>query len=220
MQLCAAKGRTSLKLKERNSISLELEFTRKNPGALQRMMSFLDWEPNGYATGFVVGDGLIITAYHVVSGNLDVPKKLALGFGRKDQLEVKAYANGCPAKVVKIDPEADLALLQINGCSDRVDSPAFQATVAKDEKLLLIAKPHGEKVVGYGTFIGSYAFKGIDYWSVKIAARDGFSGSPVYNEQGEIVGVFSGYDWNQKVAIISPGSRAQKLLEDFAAGKP
>lgn len=183
-------------------------------------MAFLDWEPNGYATGFVVGNGLIITAYHVVSGNLDISKKLALGFGRKDQLEVKAYANGCPAKVVKIDAEADLALLQLNGCSSRADSPLFQATLEKDEKLLLIAKPHGEKVVGYGTFVGSYAFKGIDYWSVNIAARDGFSGSPVYNEDGEIVGVFSGYDWTQKVAIISPGSRAQKLLEDFASGKP
>ena len=35
--------------------------------------------------------------------------------------------------------------------------------------------------------MGAYAFNGINYWSVKISARDGYSGSPVYNEKGEVV---------------------------------
>jgi S1-C subfamily serine protease len=60
----------------------------------------------------------------------------------------------------------------------------------------------------------------MEYWSVKIAGRDGFSGSPVYNEQGQIIGVFSGYDWTQKLAVISPGARAEKLLADFASANP
>jgi V8-like Glu-specific endopeptidase len=50
---------------------------------------------------------------------------------------------------------------------------------------------------------------------VKIDSRDGFSGSPVYNDKAEVVGVFSGYDWSQKLALISPSIRAQKLLEDY-----
>jgi hypothetical protein len=41
---------------------------------------------------------------------------------------------------------------------------------------------------------------------VKIESRDGFSGSPVYNEKAEVVGIFSGYDWSQKVALISPAT--------------
>ena len=45
--------------------------------------------------------------------------------------------------------------------------------------------------------------------------RDGFSGSPVFNDKAEIVGVFSGYDWANKLAVISPGGSAQKLLEDY-----
>src|SRR5438105_15300708 len=69
----------SLKQRERNTISLELEFTRKSPSALQRFVSFLNWGANGYATGFLVGDHLVMTAYHVVSGELDESKKLALG---------------------------------------------------------------------------------------------------------------------------------------------
>src|SRR5258705_8799414 len=49
----------------RNTISLELEFTKRNPNALQRVITFLNWGANGYATGFVVGEHLVMTAYHV-----------------------------------------------------------------------------------------------------------------------------------------------------------
>jgi len=205
-----------LKIQERNSVSLELQFSRKNPNGLQRMISSYDWEPNAYATGFFVGDGLMITAYHVVSGKLDASKRLALGFDRKDQLKVTVHANGCSAKVIKVDEEADLALLQVCG-SGEANFPTFQPTVTKDEELLIVARPHGQKVVGRGTFYGSYSFNGIEYWSGKVEGRDGFSGSPVYNQRGELVGVFSGYDWSQKLAVISPGVRAQKLVDEVTS---
>jgi S1-C subfamily serine protease len=209
-----------VKQKERNTISLELEFTKKNPNALQKMISFLNWGPNGYATGFLVGDHLVMTAYHVVSGDLDESKKVALGFGRSDKLEAKVYTNGCQAKVLKVDVAADLALLEVCGLSKQVASPSFQNNLSKDEKLMLIARPHGDRVVSHGTFYGAYSLKGVDYWGVKISARDGFSGSPVYNEKGEVVGVFSGYDWSQKLAVISPSLRAQQLLEEYSSAKP
>ena len=184
-QVCLGKNSSEiLKQQSRNTISLELEFSKKNPNPLQRVISFLNWGPNGYATGFLVGGRLVITAYHVVSGDLDESKKLALGFGRGDELEVKAYTNGCQAKVLKVDKAADLALLEVCSNSKQAELPAFQSTLNKDEKLLLIARPHGDKIVSHGTFYGSYAFKGVEYWSVKITARDGFSGSPVYNQQG------------------------------------
>ena len=206
---------------ERNTISLELEFAKKNPNALQRVISFLNWGPNGYATGFVVGDHLVMTAYHVVSGGLDESKKLALGFSRTDELEARVFTNGCQAKVLGVDVNADLALLEVCGTPKQAVSPSFQLNLSKDEKLMLIARPHGDRVVSRGTFYGAYSLKGVDYWSVRISARDGFSGSPVYNEQGEVVGVFSGYDWSQKLAVISPGFRAQKLLETYGpSAKP
>ncbi len=206
---------------ERNTISLELEFTKRNPSALQRVITFLNWGANGYATGFVVGDHLVMTAYHVVSGDLDESKKLALGFSRNDKLEARVFTNGCQAKVLGVDVNADLALLEVCGTPKQTVSPSFQLNLNKDEKLMLIARPHGDRVVSHGTFFGAYSLRGVDYWSVKISARDGFSGSPVYNEKGEVVGVFSGYDWAQRLAVVSPGERAQKLLEAYApSAKP
>ena len=71
--LCLAEKSTSrmLKQQERYTLSLELEFTKKDQNAIEHAISVLfDVGPNGYATGFLVGNGLVMTAYHVISGNL------------------------------------------------------------------------------------------------------------------------------------------------------
>jgi len=205
-----------LKQQERYTLSLELEFSKKEQNPLEQAISVLfDVGPNGYATGFLVGNGLVMTAYHVISGNLSATKKVMLGFKASDELTVKVYVDGCRAKVMKVDKEADLALLEMCRGSKNTKAPKFQTAPSKDDKLFLIARPHGDKVVSHGSFYGNYMLGTQEYWSVKIDSRDGFSGSPVYNSDAEVVGVFSGYDWSQKLALISPSIRAQKLLEDY-----
>lgn len=209
------------KQQERYTLSLELEFRKKNPNAFQKAVSVLDWGPNGYASGFVVGDGLVMTAYHVVSGKLTLSKRAILGFAPDDELRVTVHVNGCLANVVKVDEDADLALLSVCHTGKEARTPAFQTQLNKDEKLLLIARPHGDKMISEGNFYGPYSFRGQEYWSARIDPREGYSGSPVYNRKAELIGVFSGYDWSQKLAVISTGSRAQKLLEDYvSSAKP
>jgi len=222
---CVADSKSSnrmLKQQERYTLSLELEFSKKEQNPLEQAISVLfDVGPNGYATGFLVGNGLVMTAYHVISGNLSSTKKVMLGFKASDELAVKVYVDGCRAKVIRVDKEADLALLEMCRNSKNAKAPIFQTAPVKDDKLFLIARPHGDKVVSHGSFYGNYMLGTQEYWSVKIDSRDGFSGSPVYNDKAEVVGVFSGYDWSQKLALISPSIRAQKLLEDYnATAKP
>ena len=210
-----------MKQQERYTLSLELEFTKKEQNPLEHAISVLfDVGPNGYATGFLVGNGLVMTAYHVISGNLSSTKKVMLGFKASDELAVKVFVDGCRAKVIKVDKEADLALLEMCRNSKSAKAPRFQTAPVKDDKLFLIARPHGDKIVSHGSFYGNYMLGNQEYWSVKIDSRDGFSGSPVYNANAEVVGVFSGYDWSQKLALISPSTRAQKLLEDYQADNP
>jgi S1-C subfamily serine protease len=214
--------RRLLKQQERYTLSLELEFSKKQQNPLEQAISVLfDVGPNGYATGFLVGNGLVMTAYHVISGNLSTTKKVMLGFKATDVLSVKVFVDGC--RVIKVDKEADLALLEMCRSSKAAKAPKFQTAPNKDDKLFLIARPHGDKVVSHGSFVGDYMLGNQEYWSVRIDSRDGFSGSPVYNSNAEVVGVFSGYDWSQKLALISPSIRAQKLLDDYnadAATKP
>ena len=216
----ASQGNPGLVIKqrERYTRSIALEFTRKNRNVAERALSVLaDVGPNAYASGFLVGDGLVMTAYHVVSGRLSASKRKLLGFKPDDELEVRAYVGGCPAKVVKIDKDADLALLAVCGSSN-AKRPTFQLTPTIDEQLILIAQPHESKFLRKGVFQGPYIFQGKQYWSIKVDAFDGFSGSPVYNHQGEIVGVFCGYDSTEGLAFISPGAKAKSFLEEWDAG--
>ena len=208
---------SSVLKRDGGTVSVDLTFGRKNPNSAERLGSILDWGANGYATGFVVGDGLVMTAYHVVSGNLSASKKVQLGFGAKDELEVKAYVNGCRATLVRADADADLALLRVCRSQKQPAAPAFETGPSKDERLLLIARPNNQKSVKWGTFHGEYQLRGQQYWSAKLDGRDGYSGSPVFNERGELVGVFSGYDWSKDLAVISPGARAKELLEGYHA---
>lgn len=207
------------KQRERYSISLDLEFSRKNGNSLDGTLSVLfGADPNAYATGFLVGDGLVMTAYHVVSGNLSDSKKINLGFKPGDELQVRVFVKGCRATVIKVDPDADLALLEICGSQKTTSRPTFQAAPDKNEQLLLIARPNGYKRVSNGTLHGPYSWRGQEYWSAKIESRDGYSGSPVYNQKAEVVGVFTGYDRINDVALISPAIRAQKLLDEYMQG--
>ena len=208
-----------LKQQESNILSLELEFSKKNKGSLERTFSFLDWGPNGYATGFLVSGGIALTAYHVVSGDLSDTKKKLLGFKAQDQLDVKVYVNGCEAKVIKVDKDADLALLSVCVSLKQISTLKFQFFPSKDEKLTAIARLHGDRQLSRGTLYGSYSFRGQEYWSAKFDMRDGYSGSPVYNQKAEVVGVFCGYDWSQGLAVISPAAHAQKLLEDYFSNR-
>src|SRR6476620_8058536 len=111
---CRAHKTSKVAVKpEDQTVSLDLRFFKKRPNAMQRLFSFLDYGPNGFATGFLVGAGLVMTAYHAVSGNLSESKKVQLGFSPSDELEVDVYVKGCHAKVIKVDADADLALLSI-----------------------------------------------------------------------------------------------------------
>ncbi len=210
-----------LKQRKRNTLSVALEFTKKKRNPLERTLSlvFNGITPNGYATGFLVDNGLVMTAYHVVSGELSPSKKKLLGFKPNDDLEVNAYINNCHAKVVRFDRQADLALLKM--CEPKhTNQTIFQMDPDKDEKLLIIAQPGNDKIVRQGSLHGFYTFRGLQYLSIKTDGQDGFSGSPVYNYKGEIIGLFCLYDWTNSLAIISPGEKVKKLLEDYRAETP
>jgi len=206
--------------REGYTVSLDLKVRKKKRDALHQFFELLDGEvtPNAYATGFVVGEGLVMTSYHAVSGGLDVAHRKRLGFSADERLEVSPFVNGCEATVVMVDQEADLALLRVCRAKRLATALAFQDAPGRDDELLVIARPNGIKAVRRGPSSGTYTYRGRQYWAAKIEGRDGFSGSPVYNGRGEIVGVFAGYDSTQKIALISPGPGVQKLLAQYSSG--
>jgi S1-C subfamily serine protease len=218
---CAAQDSANevLKQRKRYTLSIALAFNKKKRNVLERTFSliFNGITPNAYATGFLIDDGLVMTAYHTVSGELSPSKRKLLGFKPDDELQVHAYINNCLAKVVKIDKQADLALLRVCDSSKQATQPTFQTNANKDERLWIIAQQGSDKVVRRGSLQGIYTFRGQQYLSIKAEGQDGFSGSPVYNYKGEVIGVFCLYDWANGLAILSPGINAKKLVDDYYA---
>jgi S1-C subfamily serine protease len=198
-----------------NTISVSLQFTKKNLSAIMRViMGEGAFDANAKATGFLVGDGLVMTSYHVVSGALSKPKRRILGFGPDEGLDVAVYINGCPAKVLKADPTADLALLR--ACTPHVQQvPTFRAAPPKDAEVLVIAQPGLAKTIRRGSFQGYYAIGNAQYLTVKINGEDGFSGSPVYDDAGQVVGIFSMYDSTRGVGLLSPAPKALEFLAQY-----
>ena len=212
---CAAQDSLARVVRQHKpyTTTVALRFSKKDQNLILRAFSLIA-EPNGHATGFFVGDGLVMTSYHVVSGKLSADKKKLLGFKADEELQVKAYVNGCEAKVVKVDEQADLALLSV--CTSKpTQRLTFRRTPSRDEQLFMIAQPGEWKVVRRGNFSGLSTFGGIEYWYAKIEGQDGFSGSPVYNRDGELVGVFCLYDSTRGVALLSSGEKAEQFLADY-----
>jgi hypothetical protein len=176
----ASQGNPGLvvKQRERYTRSIALEFTRKNRNVAERARSVLaDVGPNAFATGFLVGDGLVMTAYHVISGRLSVPKRKLLGFKPDDELEVRAYVGGCPAKVVKVDKDADLALLAVCGSSKDAKRPTFQLAPSIDDQIILIAQPHESKFL-------QRSFQGRTFFRASVLVDKGRCRRRVFRQPG------------------------------------
>jgi serine protease Do len=136
-------------------------------------------------SGFIISaDGYILTNYHVVDGSDDVTIRL------KDRREFRA-------KVVGSDQQSDVALLKV----DAKDLPTV--TLGSSERL----KP-GQWVVAIGSpfgfehsvTAGIVSAKGrsfsedqryVPYIQTDVPINRGNSGGPLFNMQGEVVGINS-----------------------------
>jgi len=136
-------------------------------------------EPLTEGTGFIAGrDGIVVTNFHVISIASDVKVKA----GGK-VLDVEG--------VIHEDRKNDLIVLKVKGNN----LPAVQFgdfnRLNKAEKIYVISSSEGsENIISGGTFKG---IKEITHnrKALQIAApvTHGSSGSPVFNENGEVVGI-------------------------------
>ena len=145
----------------------------------------------GLGSGFIIsGDGQIVTNNHVVAGAETVTVKLADG-------------RSFDAKVVGTDPLTDLALIKIEA---DVDLPFVEFGTSKSLRV-------GDEVVAVGNpfGLGGTVTSGIvsalsrdiqsgpfdDFIQTDAAINRGNSGGPLFNNDGQVVGV--------NTAILSPG---------------
>ncbi len=144
---------------------------------------------NNSGAGFVIsGDGLIVTNLHVIDS--------------ADEIQVEFYSGDeLPAKVIGSDPKTDIALLKVESKSSLPHVDFGNSDIARvGDWVMAVGNPlnHGFSVsVGIisarnRTLTGSYD----DYIQTDAAINRGNSGGPLFNLDGEVIGV--------NTAIISP----------------
>jgi serine protease Do len=163
------------------------------PEYLRRFFEFRGAPPSqqprmGMGSGFIISeDGYIVTNNHVVEGADSVLVRMS------DRREFDA-------DVIGTDPRSDLALLRI----DATDLPVLELAEAKDELevgewVLAIGSPFG---LDYSVTAGIVSAKGrslpternenyVPFIQTDVAINPGNSGGPLFNLDGDVVGVNS-----------------------------
>ncbi|MBO3117820.1 trypsin-like peptidase domain-containing protein [Winogradskyella sp. DF17] len=145
-------------------------------------------DQNGLGSGFMISDKYVITAAHVVT----VPERLKIQFSDGEVI---------PAKVISSYKTADLALLELF-------RPRFNATTVKlgdsdelkvGEQIFIVGAPYGlssSLSSGYvssfrRTNVGKNPFTTSEFIQTDAAINQGNSGGPMFNLDGEVVGIVS-----------------------------
>ena len=148
--------------------------------------------PSSLGSGFIVNEeGWIVTNAHVVQGETEVTVTVYAKAGQ--QIERKVFER---VKIVAINPQVDLALLQI----DPAELGATKLTkvflgdidrVKQGQAVFAIGAPEGlERSVSEGIVSTTNREReGLVYIQTTAQVNPGNSGGPLFNKNGEVVGV-------------------------------
>jgi serine protease Do len=158
-------------------------------------------ERHGLGSGFLIGDGLVLTNNHVVEiQDENGPRGK---FRAMDEIKVvtdesaPGGAREFKAKVIGNDPKADIALLRIEGkdvASLKYATLGDSDAIEVGDYVVAIGEPFGlQATVTTGIisakersqFGGAYS----DYLQTDASINPGNSGGPLFNLKGEVVGV-------------------------------
>lgn len=132
-----------------------------------------------HGSGFVLNsDGAVVTSYHVIRNAADIRIKAG----------DKVYGI---AGIIHADAENDIAILKAEGSGLKPVRLGNLDSASSGEKVYVIANPRGEGLVlseGILTEIREVAGKG-RMLQITAPFAEGYSGSPVFNERGEVIGI-------------------------------
>ncbi len=132
---------------------------------------------NGFGSGFFIEQDVIATNYHVIENANNVN----VGFNNS--------GSKYNVSIVAVDAANDLALLRVNGISKKPLSISDEQIVP-GEKIFVIGTPKGlQATISDGIVSGLRTDEGRDLIQITAPISPGSSGGPVFNKEGEVIGV-------------------------------
>jgi S1-C subfamily serine protease len=156
-------------------------------------------------TGFSIGNhGLLLTNFHVLDGATTVGVKLP--------------GTGAPILTTKVrgyDLDDDLVILQVDGADSQPVMLGDSDKAFSGQPVVVVGNPEGlEQTVSNGLVSGIRELNGRRLLQISAPISAGSSGSPVFNDHGEVIGiVVSSIEAGQNLNFAVPINYAKPLLE-------
>ena len=175
------------KSKKNTNNIIEVEEDRENPVAKSPPT---DYEGEKLGTCFLISkQGYFLTNYHVISGAKNVNiKGIGNDFSMLNEVDVVAF-----------DIDLDLALLKLKNQNITFQDVPYslntEASASQGTKVFVLGYPltttMGEEIkVSAGIISSESGYKGtISQYQFSAAIQPGNSGSPLFNDNGDIIGV-------------------------------
>ena len=175
------------------------EVYRRTSDAVVLILASHDRGGRSKGTGSVVAPGRVLTNAHVVQDASGNNSKRILVFLREDNLNDdsrRAYEKGRAARVLRSDPNLDLALLEVQGLPELSPIPLGDSQRMQiGDPVLAIGHPEngglwsltsgriGSVIRNHGKIRGRHVFQ------TETSLNRGNSGGPLLNESGLLVGI-------------------------------
>jgi serine protease Do len=150
-------------------------------------------------TGFLIdGKGYLVTSAHVVRG--------------ATQIDVQNSLGEYNARIIQLDPAADIAVLKIEDTAYHPFNGLPYGISKSDgdlgEQLFTLGYPRPEIVYGQGYMSAETGFQGdTTEFQLTIAANPGNSGTPVLNNDGEVIGIVTASQHNAQGMVFAVRSK-------------
>jgi serine protease Do len=150
-------------------------------------------------TGFLIdGKGYLVTSAHVVKG--------------ATQIDVQNSLGEYNARIIQLDPTADIAVLKIEDTSYHAFN-GLPYSISRTggelgEDLFTLGYPRPEIVYNKGYLSSETGFQGdTTEFQLTIAANPGNSGTPVLNNEGEVIGIVTSSQHNAQGMVFAVRSK-------------
>lgn len=148
--------------------------------------------PSGLGSGFIIHpDGYAITNAHVIQGET----KIKATVFEEGDLDFKRVSID-DVEILAVNPQTDLALLKLTHPDGKPFKTVFlqgQESLEVGEEVFAIGNPLGlERSLSSGVVATTQRnFEGMTYVQTTAEINPGNSGGPLFNSQGEVVGVIN-----------------------------